>query len=74
VLELDNQSTLANRYGQAIALGRTVADIEAVPGRMSAITLEDIKRAADTYLKAQLSVTGTLVPPAAAPKTPMATR
>jgi zinc protease len=63
VFELDNQSTLANRYGQAIALGRTVADIEAVPARVQAVTLEDIKRAAETFLKAELSVTGTLVPP-----------
>jgi zinc protease len=63
VFELDNQSTLANRYGQAIALGRTVADIEAVPGRVQAITLDDIKRAAEAFLKAELSVTGTLVPP-----------
>ena len=63
VFELDNQSKLANRYGQAIALGRNIADIEAVPGRVQAVTLNDIKRAADTFLKAELSVTGTLVPP-----------
>jgi zinc protease len=63
VFELDNQSTLANRYGQAIALGRTIADIEAQPGRVQAVTLDDIKRAANTFLKAEFSVTGTLVPP-----------
>jgi zinc protease len=62
VFDLDNQSTLANRYGQAIALGRTVADIDALPRRMQAITLDDMKRAAVGFLNAQLSVTGTLVP------------
>jgi zinc protease len=72
VFDLDNQSTLANRYGLAIALGRTVADIEALPARMQAITLDDIKRAAAAYLTPQLSVTGVLVPPPAPPPPPQA--
>ncbi|HJZ42721.1 MAG TPA: pitrilysin family protein [Hyphomicrobiaceae bacterium] len=77
VFELDNQSTLANRYGQAIALGRSIADIEALPGRMQAVTLDDIKRTAVAFLDARFSVTGTLVPPpqtGAPSQTPMATR
>ena len=64
VFELDNQSKLANRYGQAVALGRTVADVDALPSRIQAITLDDIKRAADAFLNARLSVTGTLAAPA----------
>jgi zinc protease len=72
VFDLDNQSTLANRYGQAIALGRTVADIEALPARMQAITVDDIKRVAAAHLVPQLSVTGVLVPPPAPPPPPQA--
>ena len=63
VFESDNQTTLANRYGQGVALGRSVADIDAVPGRIQAITLDDIKQAADEFLNAQRSVTGTLTLP-----------
>ena len=77
VFDLDNQSTLANRYGQAIALGRTVADLDALPARMQAISLDDMKRAAVAFLNPQLSVTGTLVPPPppeAPPKTPVANK
>ena len=64
VFESDNQGALANRYGQGMALGRSVADINAVPSRIQAITLQDIKQAAAEYLSAQRSVTGTLTPPA----------
>jgi zinc protease len=76
VFESDNQTTLANRYGQGIALGRSVADLDAVPSRIQAITLDDINRAATEFLSAQRSVTGTLTPPAmAAPSTaPIATK
>ena len=66
VFESDNQTTLANRYGQGIALGRSVADLDAVPGRMQALTLDDLKRAANEALNSRLSVTGTLTPPPAA--------
>lgn len=69
VFDLDNQTTLANLYGRAIALGRSVADIEALPARMQAITADDIMRAAQTYLKAERSVTGILTLPAAAEAT-----
>jgi zinc protease len=74
VFDLDNQSTLANRYGQAIAIGRTVADIDAVPGRMQAVTLDDIKKAAVTFLKPEVTVTGILVPPPAAASAQTATK
>jgi zinc protease len=66
VFETDNQTTLANRYGQAIAVGRSVADIDAVPMRIQARTLDDIKRAANEFLNPVRSVTGTLTQPPAA--------
>jgi zinc protease len=76
VFESDNQGALANRYGQGMALGRSVADINSVPSRIQAITLQDIKQAAVEFLSAQRSVTGTLTPPkVVAPDTaPVATK
>jgi zinc protease len=73
VFETDNQTTLANRYGQGIALGRSVADLDALPSRIQAKTLDDLKRAAGEFLSAARSVTGTLVQPPAAPL-PVATK
>ena len=67
VFASDSQERLARRYGEALATGRSVADVEAVPGRVAAVTLADIKRVAATYLVARQAVTGVLVrPPAAA--------
>ena len=76
VFESDNQTTLANRYGQGIALGRSVADLDAVPSRIQATTLDDMKRVAAEFLSPERSVTGTLTLPAkAAPSAvPMATK
>jgi len=75
VFESDNQATLANRYGQAVAVGRSVADVDAVPLRIQQRTLEDIKRMAGEALKPERSVTGTLIAPASAENAgPMATK
>ncbi len=62
IYESDNQSTLARRYGWALTSGRTVADVEAWPDRISKVTREDIKKAAQTYLDIRRSVTGRLLP------------
>lgn len=67
VFESDNQMTLAKRYGEGIALGRSVADIDASPARVQAVTLADIKRVAGEFLTLQRSVTGTLTQPPAPP-------
>ena len=71
VFESDNQMTLARRYGEGVALGRSIADLDALPGRIQARTLDDIKRVAAEFLVAPRSVTGMLTPPktAAAPAT-----
>ncbi len=67
VFESDNQMTLARRYGEGVALGRSLADLDALPGRIRAVGLGDIKRAAAEYIAPQRSVTGTMTPPAGAP-------
>ncbi len=62
IYESDNQATLARRYGWALTAGRTIAQVEAWPGEIAKVTLDDIKRAAGRYLDIRQSVTGTLVP------------
>lgn len=62
VYESDSQSTLARRYGWGLTAGRSMADIEAWPERISKVTLEEIKQAAAKHLDMRNSVTGTLRP------------
>ncbi len=62
VYESDNQATLARRYGWGLVAGRTVAEIDAWPGKISAVTLDEVKKTAARYLDARRSVTGTLLP------------
>ncbi len=81
IYETDNQATLARRYGWSLTIGRTIADIEEWPERIAKVTLEDMKKAAQTYLDIRSSVTGTLIPvapeggkPVALPMRPAAGR
>ena len=62
VLRSDDQESLASRYGWGVAEGRSVKDIETWPQAIANVTLDDVKRAADTYLDLCDSVTGYLVP------------
>ncbi|MFN3867541.1 MAG: M16 family metallopeptidase [Hyphomicrobiaceae bacterium] len=62
VYESDNQATLARRYGWGRSVGRTVAEIDALPERIRKVTLDDVKRVAGLYLDISQSVTGTLTP------------
>ncbi len=64
VYENDNQASLARRYGWSLAIGRTVAQVEAWPDAISKVTLDDVKKAAGTYLDLKRSVTGVLLPEA----------
>jgi zinc protease len=64
VFESDNQMTLARRYGEGLALGRSIQDIDAVASRIRAATLEDIKKVAQEFLTLPRSVTGVLTPAA----------
>ncbi len=65
IYESDNQATLARRYGWGLVAGRTIADIEAWPDRISKVTLADVKEVAARYFDPRRSVTGNLlaIPP-----------
>ena len=58
----DNQATLARRYGWALAVGRTIEDVESWPERLEKLTVEQIKRVAGRYLEQKHAVTGVLLP------------
>jgi zinc protease len=66
VFESDDQTKLARRYGEGIARGRPIADIDATPGRIQSIGLDDIRRVASEFVTPERSVTGILTPPATA--------
>jgi zinc protease len=65
VYALDNQSTLARMYGAALTTGSTVADVQATPDRLKAVTAEQVRDAARRYFDKRRSVTGYLVKEAA---------
>ncbi len=56
--EQDNQFVLANGYGRALIIGLTIADVEDWPNRVRAVTADDVRKAAQTYLSRQEAVTG----------------
>jgi zinc protease len=62
VYQSDNQSSLARRYGFAMVVGRTIAQIEGWPDAIARVTVEDVKQAAARHLDIRRSVTGTLIP------------
>ncbi len=62
IYESDNQASLARRYGWGLAVGRSIADIEAWPQAIAKVTPEDVKKAADAYLDPRRSATGWLLP------------
>jgi zinc protease len=62
IYESDNQSTLARRYGWALVVGRTVADVEAWPERIASVTTADLHEAARAHFDLRRSVTGRLIP------------
>jgi zinc protease len=63
VFESDDQMQLARRYGEGVAFGQSIADIDELAKRVQSRSLEDIKRVASEYLGVERSVTGTLVLP-----------
>lgn len=62
VFQADNQHALATRYGQGVALGRTIDDIEAFEARLAVVTAADVKKMASRLLRIERAVTGTVVP------------
>jgi zinc protease len=57
----DNQSTLARMYGAALTSGQTVADVQARPERLKAVTAEQVRDVARRFLDKRRSVTGYLI-------------
>src|SRR5262245_48577450 len=58
----DNQFAQAQDYGTALSIGLTIADVEDWPNRIKAVQPADVRRAAQTYLLKEESVTGRLMP------------
>jgi zinc protease len=57
----DDVQGLANRYGRALTQGLTVADVQAWPEILQAVTAEDVMEAARKVLNPKTSVTGWLM-------------
>lgn len=70
VFDGDNQLTHALRYAEAIANDRSIEDIAARSKRLAAVTTEQVRQAAQTYLRREQSVTGILLPVEAATTQP----
>ncbi len=61
VFAQDSQSTLARWYGVALTTGLTVAQVQSWPERVRAVTAEQVRDAARTWLDKRRSVTGFLI-------------
>jgi zinc protease len=59
---MDDQEQLATAIGEALATGQTLADVQAWPARIEAVTAEAVRDAARRFLAAAGSVTGYLEP------------
>ncbi|MDR0810056.1 MAG: insulinase family protein [Gemmobacter sp.] len=57
----DDVQTLANRYGEALAVGLTVADVQDWPRVLQAVTPEDVMQAARKVLDQRNAVSGWLL-------------
>ncbi len=58
----DSLSTAPNIFGRALTTGQSVADVEAWPERIEAVTAEQVNAAARATLRDVQSVTGLLLP------------
>ncbi|MGE0565125.1 MAG: M16 family metallopeptidase [Pseudolabrys sp.] len=57
----DSQQTMGRWYGTALTTGGTVADVQAWPDRLKAVTADQVKTVAQQWLDKRRSVTGYLV-------------
>lgn len=62
IYSLDSQAMLANLVGQALAVGRTLEDVQDWPARVQAVTKEQVQQVAQKYLRPAASATGYLEP------------
>lgn len=60
VYERDSQAALARSFGAALTTGQTIADVQAWPDRIRAVTAADVKAAAAAVLDIRRTVTGWL--------------
>ena len=60
----DAQQNMAQMYGNALASGGSVEDIEQWPERIRAVTPEQVQAVASKYLDPSKAVTSYLLPPA----------
>jgi zinc protease len=60
IYALDNVDGIANRFGQALAIGLTVRDVHDWPQILQSITAEEIVAAGRAVLRPEVSVTGWL--------------
>ena len=67
--EDDNPQSRARTYGSGIAVGMTVAQINAWNDAVARVTQADINRVADKYIAKVEPVIGVLLPKAAGPET-----
>lgn len=66
VFAQDSQQRLARIFGLALTTGQSIEDVQEWPARIAAVTVDDVKRAAQTYLPLDAGVVGYLenkVPP-----------
>ena len=59
----DSQASLARWYGASLATGQTIADVQAWPARIEAVTAEQVVEAAKQWLDRRRAVTGYLTHP-----------
>ena len=59
----DSQSSMARRYGWGLMIGQKIADIEAWPTRVAAVSAVQIQAVAKKFLRLKYSVSGTLTAP-----------
>ena len=62
ILDSDSQQRLAMRYGEALAAGRSIADVAELPARLARVELTDVEQAARAFLVGRGAVTALLTP------------
>jgi len=62
VLSSDDQLAVATRYGELLAIGRSLSDIESLPDLISGVTLADINAALAATVSNRCYVTAVLAP------------
>ena len=62
IYSLDNQGTLANMLGQALAVGQSLDSVQNWPARVQAVTAAEVQAIARKYLHVEASATGFLEP------------